>query len=184
MLPLGTKAPMFRLPNIDGNTVSLGDLADKQALLMMFICNHCPYVLHIRQQLAQIGTDYGERVAIAAINANDVSKYPDDSPEKMAAEAAAAGYNFPYLYDATQEVAKAYRAACTPDFYLFDRDRRLVYRGQLDDSRPGNNKPVTGHDLRRAMDATLASRPVDDAQKPSIGCNIKWLPRNQPEYSG
>ena len=149
----------------------------------MFICNHCPFVKHIRTELAQIGDEYGARgVAVVAINSNDVEKYPDDGPDQMRQEAMEQGYNFPYLLDADQSVAKAYRAACTPDFYLFDADRKLVYRGQLDSSRPGNNVPVDGGDLRAALEATLDDRAVDANQVPSIGCNIKWRPGNEPDY--
>ena len=183
MLPLGAEAPEFSLPDIHGSTVSLADYRDAPALLVMFICNHCPFVKHIATQLAQLGRDYAEQgVAIVAINANDVENYTDDSPEKMQQEAAKQGYTFPYLYDASQEVAKAYRAACTPDFFLFDRDHRLVYRGQLDSSRPGSDTPVTGEDLRLALDAVLAGRPVPSEQRPSIGCNIKWKVGNEPDY--
>lgn len=184
MLALGTTAPDFSLPDaVTGRTVSLSDFADAPALLVMFICNHCPFVKHIRHKLAQLARDYQNRgVAIVAINANDAQQYPDDSPEKMKQEAQDAGYSFPYLFDESQEVAKAYQAACTPDFFLFDRNRTLVYRGQLDDSRPGNNVPVTGQDLRAALDAVLAGDPVPSEQKPSIGCNIKWKPGNEPSY--
>jgi peroxiredoxin len=183
MLPLGTAAPDFRLPTADGRCVGRDDFKDAPALLVMFICNHCPYVKHIRSGLAAFGRDYHERgLAIAAINANDVATYPDDRPEKMAEEARAAGYTFPYLYDETQAVAKSYRAACTPDFFLFDRDRRLVYRGQFDDSRPGNDRPVTGADLRAAADAVLAGCAVPEDQRPSIGCSIKWKSGGAPEY--
>jgi peroxiredoxin len=185
MLPLGTFAPDFRLPDTGGRVVARDDFKDAPALLVMFICNHCPYVRHIRDGLAAFGRDYQSRgLAIVAINANDVAAYPDDRPEKMAEEARRAGYAFPYLYDATQAVAKAYRAACTPDFFLFDRMRRLVYRGQFDDSRPGSNRPVTGADLRAAADALLAGRPPASEQRPSIGCNIKWKPRAAPDYAG
>lgn len=183
MLPLGTPAPAFRLPDTDGKLVSLHDFKDAPALLVMFICNHCPYVQHIRSALAAFAREYQVRgLAIVAINSNDVASYPDDRPEKMAEEKALAGYTFPYLFDESQEVAHAYRAACTPDFYLFDRDRRLVYRGQFDDSRPGSGRPVTGADLRAAVDAVLAGRPVPKDQRPSLGCNIKWKPGNAPEY--
>jgi peroxiredoxin len=184
MLPLGTKAPGFRLPDAaTGKTVSLDDFAGAPGLLVMFICNHCPFVKHIRGGLAAFGRDYQPKgLAIVAVSSNDVANYPDDSPAKMAAEAKAAGYVFPYLYDETQEVAKAYQAACTPDFFLFDRDRRLVYRGQFDDSRPGNGRPVTGADLRAAADAVLAGTPVPAEQKPSIGCNIKWKAGKAPAY--
>jgi len=175
MVPLGTKAPAFRLPDTDGKMVALDDFHELPALLVMFICNHCPFVKHIRGGLAQFGRDYQNRgLAIVAISSNDVRAYPEDSPEKMAKEKRAAGYVFPYLYDETQEVAKAYHAACTPDFFLYDRERRLVYRGQFDASRPSNQKPVTGADLRAAVEAVLAGKPVSTDQKPSIGCNIKW----------
>jgi thiol-disulfide isomerase/thioredoxin len=181
MLPLGTRAPAFSLPDPDGTVHTLRDGAD--AYLVMFICNHCPFVKHVREELARIGRDYGDRnVAIYAINSNDVTTHPGDSPEKMKQEAAAWGYVFPYLYDASQEVAKAYRAACTPDFFLFDAGQRLVYRGQLDDSRPSNSAPVDGRDLRAALDAVLGGRPVSDSQKASIGCNIKWRRGNEPDY--
>jgi peroxiredoxin len=183
MLPLGTSAPDFSLVNIDGQTVSLKDFADKPALLVMFICNHCPFVKHIAAGLAQLGKDYLPKgAAIVAIQPNDVAGYPDDSPEKMKAEAQTRGYTFPYLYDATQAVAKSYRAACTPDFFLFDKSRKLVYRGQLDASRPDNGLPVTGQDLRSALDAVLAGKPVNPEQRPSIGCNIKWAPGGEPDY--
>jgi peroxiredoxin len=182
MMPLGTEAPEFRLPDASGHLVSSFDLKGA-ALLVVFMCNHCPYVIHIRSGLAQLAKDYLPRgMAMAGINSNDVENYPADSPGRMAEEAKAAGYLFPYLYDATQEVAKAYRAACTPDIFLFDRDRRLVYRGQFDDSRPGNGIPVTGKDLRAALDAVLAGKPVSGLQEPSIGCNIKWKPGNEPDY--
>jgi len=183
MLPLGTKAPDFRLPDTAGKMVSLADFESATALLVVFMCNHCLYVKHIRTGLAQLARDYMTRgVAIVGISSNDVENYPQDSPQKMAEEAKAAGYTFPYLYDEAQEVAKAYRAACTPDFYLFDGEQRLTYRGQFDDSRPGNNVPVTGKDLRVALDALLAGKPVPPNQKASIGCNIKWKPGNEPEY--
>lgn len=183
MLPLGTTAPDFRLPDPDGKPVSRADFSASPALLVMFICNHCPYVKHLRAGLAQLGRDYAPRgVAIVAISANDVANYPEDSPAKMAAEAKAAGYTFPYLYDESQAVAKAYRAACTPDFFLFDQARQLVYRGQFDDSRPGNGAPVTGKDLRTALDAVLTGKPVAANQKPSMGCNIKWKAGNAPDY--
>jgi len=185
MLPLGTPAPAFSLPDADGNRHSLQDAAGSKAVLVMFICNHCPFVRHVAQELARLASDYRERgVSIFAINSNDVEAYPADGPEKMKEESAHRGYRFPYLLDADQSVAKAYRAACTPDFYLFDADRLLVYRGQLDDSRPGNGVPVDGRDLRRAIDAVLGGGIVDKHQVPSIGCNIKWRPGNQPEYFG
>jgi peroxiredoxin len=183
MLPLGTPAPDFRLSDPSGTVVSLDDFRSAAALVVVFMCNHCPYVKHIRSGLAQLARDYQARnVAFVGINSNDVENYPADSPAKMAEEARSAGYVFPYLYDATQAVAKAYHAACTPDFYLFDKAMRLVYRGQMDDSRPGNGVPVTGRDLRAALEAVLAGKPVPDRQKPSIGCNIKWKPGNEPEY--
>ena len=185
MLPLGTKAPDFRLPDTAGKTVSLADFKKVPALVVVFMCNHCPYVKHIRGGLAQFARDYAPGgVAVVGVSSNDVANYPQDSPAKMAEEARAAGYIFPYLYDESQEVAKAYRAACTPDIYLFDQDQRLAYRGQLDDSRPGGNIPVTGKDLRAAIDAVLAHKPVSANQKPSIGCNIKWKPDNEPDYFG
>ena len=183
MLPLGTTAPDFHLPDTTGKTISLADFWDKPALLVVFMCNHCPYVKHIRAGLAQLARDYLPRgVAMVGINANDAKNYPDDSPARMAEEVKSAGYSFPYLYDETQAVAKAYRAACTPDIFLFDRGRKLVYRGQFDDSRPGNGVPVTGKDLRAALDAVLAGKPTSTFQAPSIGCNIKWKPGNEPEY--
>jgi peroxiredoxin len=185
MLPLGTVAPEFKLPDTTGKQVALGDLADKAGLLVMFICNHCPFVKHVRSELARLGRDYLPRgIGIVAINSNDVANYPEDSPAKMAEEANEAGYEFPYLFDESQSVAQAYRAACTPDFFLFDKDRKLVYRGQLDDSRPGNGVTVTGADLRAALDAVLAKHAVATTQKPSLGCNIKWKPGNEPSYFG
>ena len=175
MLPLGTSAPAFSLPDVSGKIVSIADFQNAPALLVMFICNHCPYVKHVRSGLAQLARDYQARgVAVVAISSNDAKSYPDDSPAKMAVEAKEAGYTFPYLYDESQAVARAYQAACTPDFFLFNREKQLVYRGQLDDSRPGNGIPVTGKDLRAALDAVLAGKPVVADQKPSIGCNIKW----------
>ena len=183
MLPLGTAAPDFQLPDTNGKTISLAAFKDKPALLVVFMCNHCPYVKHLRAGLAQLAPDYLPRaVAVVGINSNDVANYPEDSPAKMAAEVKSAGYIFPYLYDESQAVAKAYRAACTPDFFLFDRGRRLVYRGQFDASRPGNGVPVTGKDLRAALDAVLAGKPPSTFQSPSIGCNIKWKRGNEPEY--
>ncbi|MDY7109349.1 MAG: thioredoxin family protein [Planctomycetota bacterium] len=185
MLELGTPAPPFTLPDTEGRTVSLDDLAGARALLVMFICNHCPFVKHVAPELAALGREYQDKgVAVVAINSNDVANYPDDQPEKMAAEVDRRGYTFPYLYDETQEVAKAYRAACTPDFYVFDGDQRLIYRGQLDESRPGNDVAVTGSDLRAALDAALAGAAPPDEQKPSTGCNIKWKAGNAPEYFG
>ena len=183
MLPLGSMAPDFRLPDTNGKMVALSDFKGKPALLVMFICNHCPYVKHIQLGLAQLARDYLPRgVAIVGISSNDVANYPADSPAEMAKEVKSAGYVFPYLYDEIQAVAKAYRAACTPDFYVFDKDRRLVYRGQFDDSRPGSGFLVTGQDLRAALDAVLAGQPVSLSQKPSLGCNIKWKAGNEPEY--
>jgi peroxiredoxin len=186
MLPLGTSAPDF-IPNLpdpcSGKSVSLGDFKDAPALVVAFLCNHCPYVKHIQKQFAALAKEYQARgVAVVGISSNDVENYPDDSPAKMAAESKQAGYTFPYLYDETQQVAKAYRAACTPDLYLFDRGRRLVYRGQFDDSRPGNGRPVTGADLRAALEAVLGGGAVSANQKPSMGCNIKWKRQNAPEY--
>lgn len=191
MLELGAAAPAFALPDASsGRVMTLKDFADKKCLVVMFICNHCPFVKHIRNGLARLGRDYHSRsVALVAINSNDIDAYPDDAPPKMAAEAKNAGYTFPYLFDATQEVAKAYRAACTPDFFVFDAARRLVYRGQFDDSRPSKGPDgasiggeVTGRDLRAAIDAVLAGTPAPATQRPSIGCNIKWRPGNEPAY--
>jgi peroxiredoxin len=187
MLSLGTRAPDFSLPDpSDGKVWSLDELLKgKQFATVWFICNHCPYVQHVRHELAKLGREYSEKgVAVVAISANDVVSHPDDAPEAMAREKKEMGYVFPYLHDETQATAQAYQAACTPDFYVFDRDRTLVYRGQLDDSRPGNNIPVTGKDLRAALDAVLAGKPVPENQKPSIGCNIKWKPGNEPSYFG
>jgi peroxiredoxin len=183
MLPLGTVAPDFTLPDTSGKHISLTDFKDRAALVVVFMCNHCPYVVHIRAGLAQLARDYAPKnVGLVGINANDVKNYPADSPAKMKAEADAAGYIFPYLYDETQAVAKSYRAACTPDIFLFDRGRRLVYRGQFDASRPGNGIPVTGKDLRAALDAVLAGRTTSEFQVASMGCNIKWKPGNEPDY--
>ncbi len=184
MLALGTKAPDFQLPDVvSGQTISLATFAGKQALLVMFICRHCPFVKHVQAQLAKIGQDYeGEDVGIVAISSNYVKSHPEDAPELLKLMAIGLGFNFPYCYDATQEVAKAYNAACTPDFFVFDSQLELVYRGQLDDSRPSNDKPVTGKDLRAAIDAVLAGQPVNPVQIPSIGCNIKWKPGNEPSY--
>lgn len=185
MLTLGTRAPEFALPDTEGGVVSLSDFRGAPALLVIFMCNHCPYVKHVRHALAELAREYMDRgVAIVGINANDIENYPEDRPEVMAREKREVGYPFPYLYDESQEVAKAYRAACTPDFFLFDPDQRLAYRGQLDDSRPGNGKPITGVDLRAALDAVLEGRPLPDDQKPSLGCNIKWKAGNEPDYFG
>ncbi len=184
MLPLGTQAPDFSLPDTDGKMVSRRDFDGKKGLLVMFICNHCPYVKHVRQELARIGEEYQKKdIGVVAINANDAASYPEDSPEAMKREKAAQGYTFPYLYDATQETAKAYTAACTPDFFVFDSRGRLIYRGQLDDSRPGNDTPVTGKDLRHALDTLLTGETISLEQKPSIGCNIKWRRGNEPDYA-
>lgn len=183
MLELGAAAPTFALPDTSGKVVSLDDFREAKGLLVVFMCNHCPYVVHVQHELAAIGREYGPKgIAMVGINANDAAAYPDDSFARMGEEARRVGYPFPYLYDATQAVAKAYRAACTPDFFLFDGDRRLVYRGQLDDARPGRDMPVTGRDLRRALDALLAGQPISGKQQPSMGCNIKWQPGNAPEY--
>jgi peroxiredoxin len=182
ILPLGTKAPAFRLPDPSGKWVSSEDFAKALALVVAFICNHCPYVIHIRSRFAELAKEYHARgVAVVAINSNDAIAYPDDAPEKMAEQIREAGYTFPYLYDETQEVAKAYRAACTPDLYVFDANRALVYRGQFDDSRPRNDVPVTGADLCAALDAVLKGRPAPANQKPSVGCSIKWKPGNAPQ---
>lgn len=185
MLPLGTTAPSFILPDVTtGKMYSLDAFHGKDALLVMFICRHCPYVKHVEQEIAKIGKDYQDKkLGIIAISSNDPETYPDDAPDQLKEMAKRLGFRFPFCFDEQQEIAKAYKAACTPDFYLFDAQRRLVYRGQLDDSRPGNNKPVTGRDLRAAIDAVLAGKPVDDKQKPSIGCSIKWKPGNAPSYA-
>ncbi|MGM0578114.1 MAG: thioredoxin family protein [Myxococcota bacterium] len=183
MLDLGTKAPDFTLPDPEGRDVTLSDFDDAKAVVVMFICNHCPYVLHIADALGDFARRYQDRgVAFVAINANDAERYPADSPPKMADMKAAHGWPFPYLFDQTQAVAKAYRAACTPDFYLFDGDRKLVYRGQFDTSRPGNHEPVDGHALAAAIDALLAGTPAPEDQVPSMGCNIKWKPGHEPDY--
>ncbi len=176
MLPLGTIAPEFTLPDtVSGKTLSLKELKSEKATVVMFICNHCPYVLHVNKTLVQLAKEYQARgVSFIGISSNDVNNYPQDGPDKMTIHAAEVGYPFPYLYDESQEVARAYDAACTPDFYVFDKDMQLAYRGQMDDSRPGSEIPVTGEDLRVALDAVLAGRPVPSAQKPSMGCNIKW----------
>jgi peroxiredoxin len=185
MIGLGTPAPDFRLPDTTGKLVSRDDFRSAPALVVMFICNHCPYVKHVAAGLARLARDYQARgVAFVGINSNDYRTFPDDAPEKMADEVRQRGYTFPYLLDETQEVAKAYRAACTPDFFLFDRDRKLVYRGQMDSSRPGSDVPVTGADLRAALDAVLAGKPPSADQKPSLGCNIKWKPGREPDYFG
>jgi peroxiredoxin len=184
MIELGTQAPDFRLPDVrTGQTVSLADFAGRKGLLVMFISRHCPYVQHVQDELARLGQDYaGRDLGLVAISANDVVAYPDDAPERLKELADELGLNYPVCYDESQETAKAYQAACTPDFFLFDAARRLVYRGQLDDSRPGNDKPVTGRDLRAALDALLNDQPVSAEQRASLGCNIKWRPGNEPAY--
>ncbi|WP_437193915.1 thioredoxin family protein [Planctomicrobium sp. SH527] len=182
MLSLGSPAPQFSLPNVDGTVVSLSDFGN-QPILVIFMCNHCPYVKHLRSALAEFGKEYGPQgLAIVGISSNDADAYPQDGPEQMKAEAKEAGYTFPYLYDATQEVAQAYRAACTPDFFLFDKAHKLIYRGQFDNSRPKSDIPITGADLRDAVNAVLEGEPITEPQMPSIGCNIKWKPGNEPEY--
>ena len=184
MLELGTPAPDFRLPDVvSGKTISLETFKGEKALLVMFICRHCPYVKHVQMELARLGTDYrGRGVGIVAISANDAAAFPEDAPGSLKAMAAELGFAFPFCYDESQAVARAYTAACTPDFFLFDGAGRLAYRGQLDDSRPDSGIPVTGRDLRAALDAALAGRPASADQKPSLGCNIKWRPGNEPAY--
>jgi len=185
MLALGTPAPAFTLTNaVDGQSVSLADFADHPALLVMFICNHCPYVKHVQSELGRVAADFLPRnLAVVAINSNSLEEHPEDGPEYMSELARSNGWTFPFLFDETQEVAKSYLAACTPDFFLFDRDQLLVYRGQLDDSRPSTDIPVTGLDLRVAIESVLEGESVPEEQKPSIGCNIKWEPGNAPDYS-
>ncbi len=183
MLELGTVAPPFSLPHVDGELVSLEDFKGAPALLVMFICNHCPFVIHVREELASLGIHYRARgVGVVAINSNDISTHPADAPDAMREEVARWGYTFPYLFDESQAVAKSYRAACTPDFYVFDANQKLVYRGQLDASRPGNGKRVDGAHLRAALDAVLAGQEPSQDQTPSVGCNIKWRPGNAPDY--
>ncbi|MFE4107846.1 thioredoxin family protein [Almyronema epifaneia] len=186
MLALGTPAPSFRLPDVvSGEMVSLDHFADKKALLVIFLCQHCPFVKHVKTELARLGQDYEPQgVGIVAISANNVDTHPQDSPEYLKAMAQTEGFNFPVCYDESQAVAKTYTAACTPDFFLFDANLRLVYRGQLDDSRPSNGVPVTGKDLRGALDQVLADQHVPPEQRPSVGCNIKWKPGNEPPYFG
>ncbi|AKG21011.1 thioredoxin family protein [Calothrix sp. 336/3] len=186
MLALGTPAPDFHLPEVvSGKIISPGSFTNKKALLVMFICQHCPFVKHIKVELSKLGTDYaGSDLGIVAISSNDAEKYPSDSPESLKAMVLELDLQYPLCYDETQEVAKAYTAACTPDFFLFDRAGKLVYRGQLDDSRPSNGLPVTGADLRAAITAVLTDIPVSPEQKPSIGCNIKWKPGNEANYFG
>jgi peroxiredoxin len=184
MLALGTTAPDFSLPDIEGKTVSVADFKDAPALLVIFMCNHCPFVKHVLSGMVELIKEYqGKGAAVVGINSNDVESFPEDKPEMMAKVARQAGFTFAYLYDETQEAAKAYRAACTPDFFLFDKEKTLVYRGQMDDSRPGNDIPVTGADLRAALDSVVEGKQVPDEQKPSIGCNIKWKQGNEPEYA-
>jgi thiol-disulfide isomerase/thioredoxin len=184
MLPLGTKIPYFRFEDVvSGKPVSSDSSPNKKALLVMFICNHCPYVKHVQGEIAQVAKDYADKpLGVVAISSNDVKQYPDDSPENLKKQAQELGFNFPYLYDETQNVAKAFTAACTPDFFLFNEKRELTYRGQLDDSRPGNDVPVTGKDLRKAIDRVLVGKRVTKSQKPSSGCNIKWKIGNEPSY--
>lgn len=183
MPDLGFRAPFFSLPDVSGNMVSLSDFADAPALLVVFLCNHCPYVVHIADALAKLADEYQKRgVAVVGINSNDTRAFPDDSPKEMAKQAKRYRYTFPYLFDGTQEIAKIYHAACTPDFFVFDRRHKLVYRGQMDSSRPGGDIKPTGEDLRAALDAVLARKPVSMNQKPSLGCNIKWQPGNAPDY--
>jgi peroxiredoxin len=183
MLPLGTRAPDFELPNVDGRMLGLAEAAGPQGTVVMFICNHCPFVKHVADHLAMVARDYASRgIGFVAISSNDVASHPADSPEQMVHEAENRGYPFPYLYDETQEVAKAFHAACTPDFFVFDAGQKLVYRGQLDPSRPGSDVPVTGSDLRAALEALLAERPPLADQIPSLGCNIKWKADNLPAF--
>ncbi len=186
MLQLGTAAPDFQLPDVvSGDLISLDRFCDRKALLVMFICQHCPFVKHVQNELATIGQDYSDKsLGLVAISSNDVANYPNDSPENLKKMAEDLNFNFPICYDATQEVAQSYTAACTPDFFLFDNQVKLVYRGQLDDSRPSNGAPVTGKDLRAALNAVLSDQPLASDQKPSIGCNIKWKPGNEPAYFG
>lgn len=183
MLPLGTLLPDFSLQDTDGEYVSAGDFLDAKAVLIMFICNHCPYVVHVRDEIQRIAEAYqSQGVAVVGISSNSIQTHPQDGPEKMKDEKAAAGYTFPYLYDETQEVAKTFKAACTPDFYVFDGEQKLTYRGQFDNSRPGNDLAVTGADLCAALDAALAGKELMEEQRPSAGCNIKWHPGNEPDY--
>lgn len=185
MAPLGMEAPDFELPDTSGDPVRLEDFDDAQALLVVFLCNHCPYVKHIRDELAEFAREYREKgLAVVGISSNDVEQYPEDAPDRMREVKEEVGFPFPYLFDESQEVARDYGAACTPDFFLFDENRELVYRGQFDDSRPGNDVPVSGEDLRKAADRVLEGRPVPEDQAPSVGCNIKWKPGNEPEYAG
>lgn len=183
MLPLGTEAPDFRLPDVNGKLVSRDDFRSKRGLLVVFMCNHCPYVKHVAPELARIADEYQARgIGVVGISSNDVANHPEDTPEKMKIEAQQQGYRFPYLYDESQSAAQSYRAACTPDFFLFDGDFKLVYRGQMDDTRPKQGAQPDGKDLRAALDALLAGHAQPQPQRPSIGCNIKWLPGREPEY--
>jgi len=183
MLPLGTEAPDFHLKDTSGRIVSRDDFRGQKGLLVMFICNHCPFVKHIQNELLKLTKEYQSKgIGIVGINSNNAEKYPEDSYDKMKEEVKKIGYTFPYLYDETQEVAKSYKAACTPDFFLFDENFKLVYRGQFDDSRPGNGKTIDGKDLRKALDCLLEGKKIPEHQRPSIGCNIKWKPGNEPEY--
>jgi len=183
IMALGSKAPDFSLPDTEGNTVTLNDFKDAKAFLIIFMCNHCPYVQHVRKGLVELGRYCREKdVAVAGINSNDADTYPQDSPEMMAREREEWGYVFPYLYDENQEAAKSYSASCTPDFFLFDSNGKLAYRGQMDGSRPGNSVPVTGKDIRAAIDAVLEGREPLKEQTPSLGCNIKWKAGNEPDY--
>lgn len=186
MLELGTRAPDFELRDVStGQIISLSDFEGGKGLLVLFMCAHCPFVKHVETEFARIGTDYeGQGLGIVGISANDAENYPDDAPEKLAEQADRVGFVFPYLHDDSQATAKAYRAACTPDIFLFDENLELVYRGQLDNSRPGNDQPVTGKDLRAAIDALLAGEPISEDQYPAVGCNIKWKPGNEPDYFG
>ena len=185
MLSLGTNLPHFELPDVvSGKIITPAEFVDREGLLIMFICRHCPYVIHVQDELARIGRDYlGKGLGMVAISANDIHKYPDDRPEQLKGMAEDLQFSFPYCYDETQKVAKAFSAACTPDFFLYNKERRLVYRGQLDESRPGNQKPVSGKDLREAIDATLGGKDIPKNQRPSAGCNIKWKPGNAPIYA-
>ena len=186
MLALDTVAPEFQLPDVvSGETISLGTFSNCKAVLIMFICQHCPFVIHVQDELSKIGKDYSQQpLGIVAISANDVAKYPNDSPAKLKQMAEELNFNFPICYDESQETSKAYTAACTPDFFLFDANKKLAYRGQLDDSRPSTDIPVTGQDLRKAITLVLEGKAIDFVQKPSIGCNIKWKPGNEPDYFG
>ena len=182
MLALGTAAPDFRLADFNRKFYSLGDFKDSRAFLVIFMCSHCPYVIRVREGMVNMIKEYQAKgVAVVGINSNDIDNYPQDGPETMAADAKEYGYTFPFLFDETQEVAQAYKAACTPDFFLFDQEGKLVYRGRMDASRPENDLPTTGEELKAAMDAVLENRPVSQDQKPSLGCNIKWKPGNEPE---